>query len=45
LTGPFAVDTIAPTDGWQDSWLEKESERRAASPWAGRAASEATVDA
>ncbi|MFJ5841648.1 Rieske 2Fe-2S domain-containing protein [Streptomyces shenzhenensis] len=31
--GPLAVDTIAANDGWQERWLEKEAERRQASPW------------
>ncbi|MDP9792224.1 phenylpropionate dioxygenase-like ring-hydroxylating dioxygenase large terminal subunit [Catenuloplanes nepalensis] len=34
LTGPLAVDTIAPNDGWEDTWRQREAERRAASPWA-----------
>jgi len=34
LTGPLAVDTIAPVDGWEQAWREREAERRAASPWA-----------
>lgn len=36
LTGPLAVDTIAPADGWEAAWREREAERRAASPWAGQ---------
>jgi hypothetical protein len=35
LTGPRAVDTIAPSVGWEQHWREREAERRAASPWAG----------
>jgi phenylpropionate dioxygenase-like ring-hydroxylating dioxygenase large terminal subunit len=35
LTGPLAVDTIASNDSWQERWIEREAERRAASPWAG----------
>jgi hypothetical protein len=34
LVGPYAVDTIAPSDGWQRRWREREAQRRAASPWA-----------
>ncbi len=33
-TGPFAVDTIAANENWQEYWLSKEDERRQASPWA-----------
>lgn len=33
LVGPYAVDTIAPDDTWQEHWLQKEAERRASSPW------------
>jgi phthalate 4,5-dioxygenase oxygenase subunit len=36
LTGPLAVDTIAPGDDWEQAWRDSEAERRAASPWAGR---------
>ncbi|GAA4169592.1 Rieske 2Fe-2S domain-containing protein [Gryllotalpicola koreensis] len=35
LTGPVAMDTIAANDAWHTRWLEREAERRAASPWAG----------
>ncbi|MFG6446181.1 Rieske 2Fe-2S domain-containing protein [Microbacterium sp. P06] len=46
LTGPLAMDTIAANDTWQTRWIEREDERRAASPWAGpHATAEATVDA
>ncbi|WP_371871409.1 RHO alpha subunit C-terminal catalytic domain-containing protein [Phytohabitans rumicis] len=34
LTGPLAVDTVAPADGWEDAWRRREAERRARSPWA-----------
>ncbi|MGX6448234.1 Rieske 2Fe-2S domain-containing protein [Patulibacter sp. S7RM1-6] len=34
LKGPRAVDTIAPTEGWQERWRERETERRERSPWA-----------
>jgi hypothetical protein len=34
LTGPLAVDTIAPADGWERTWREREAERRGKSPWA-----------
>ena len=30
LTGPLAVDTISPTEDWQQPWREHEAERRAA---------------
>lgn len=43
LVGPYAVDTVSPTEGWQDVWLEKEAERRSASPWAGAGAEAAEV--
>lgn len=36
FAGPLAVDTIAPSDSWQQRWLEREDERRQASPWAAR---------
>jgi phenylpropionate dioxygenase-like ring-hydroxylating dioxygenase large terminal subunit len=36
LTGPLAVDTIAPSTGWEEHWREREAERRSASPWASR---------
>ncbi|PWB96026.1 Rieske 2Fe-2S domain-containing protein [Salinibacterium hongtaonis] len=45
FVGPYAVDTIAPTEGWQEVWLQKEAERRAQSPWAGAATREAEIDA
>lgn len=35
LTGPLAMDTIAANDAWQTRWVERERERREASPWAG----------
>jgi len=35
LIGPLAVDTVAPNEGWQEHWREREAERRGASPWAG----------
>lgn len=34
LTGPTAVDTIAPTEGWEEHWRDRERERRSQSPWA-----------
>ncbi|HLU54043.1 MAG TPA: Rieske 2Fe-2S domain-containing protein [Pseudonocardia sp.] len=34
LTGPLAVDTIAPSDDWERAWREREQRRRARSPWA-----------
>lgn len=36
LTGPLAIDTVTPVDGWETAWRTRESERRARSPWAGR---------
>ncbi|MEV5072557.1 aromatic ring-hydroxylating dioxygenase subunit alpha [Microbacterium sp. LMI12-1-1.1] len=46
LTGPIAMDTIAANDAWQSRWVEREQERRNASPWAGpRENVEETVDA
>lgn len=46
LTGPIAMDTIAANDAWQTRWVEREQERRDASPWAGpRENVEETVDA
>ena len=41
LTGPIAVDMIAPATDWQDRWRGREARRRSASPWA--AASAAAV--
>jgi phthalate 4,5-dioxygenase oxygenase subunit len=34
LTGPQAIDMIAPSVGWERHWQRREAERRAASPWA-----------
>jgi phthalate 4,5-dioxygenase oxygenase subunit len=34
LTGPLAVDTIAPSENWEQAWRDRERERRARSPWA-----------
>jgi phthalate 4,5-dioxygenase oxygenase subunit len=46
LTGPIAMDTIAANDAWQTRWVQREQERRAASPWAGPRENVAeTVDA
>ncbi|UFS58657.1 Rieske 2Fe-2S domain-containing protein [Subtercola endophyticus] len=46
FVGPLAVDTIAPTEGWQEHWRLKEQERRAASPWAAQSSTEVeSVDA
>jgi phthalate 4,5-dioxygenase oxygenase subunit len=36
LSGPPAVDTIAPSADWEATWRRRETERREASPWAGR---------
>lgn len=33
--GPVAIDTVAPTDGWRQHWVDRDRQRRAASPWAG----------
>jgi hypothetical protein len=33
LTGPPAVDTLAPAEGWEDAWRDRERERRSRSPW------------
>ena len=35
LTGPLAVDTTAPDEGWQQHWRDQEAERRSRSSWAG----------
>jgi hypothetical protein len=34
LTGPLAVDTVTPSEGWEEAWQAREAERRAQSPWA-----------
>jgi phthalate 4,5-dioxygenase len=34
LTGPMAVDLVAPATGWQERWREHEAARRDRSPWA-----------
>jgi hypothetical protein len=34
LTGPQAVDTVAPAEGWEHAWRQREAERRDRSPWA-----------
>jgi phthalate 4,5-dioxygenase oxygenase subunit len=34
LTGPLAVDTVAPDDDWERAWRDRAAERRDASPWA-----------
>lgn len=33
IRGPKSVDTIAPSEGWQDVWPDVEAERRTACPW------------
>lgn len=43
--GPLAVDLVAPSDGWQELWPQKEAERRAESPWAGASPQGVPVDA
>ncbi|MDP8015158.1 aromatic ring-hydroxylating dioxygenase subunit alpha [Prescottella equi] len=45
LRGPLAVDTIAPTESWEQHWRDREAARRAASPWAGTPADSDQVDA
>jgi phenylpropionate dioxygenase-like ring-hydroxylating dioxygenase large terminal subunit len=35
FTGPAAVDTLAPAEGWEEAWRDRERERRLRSPWAG----------
>lgn len=35
------VDTITPTEGWEEHWRERERARREASPWAGKGSSHA----
>lgn len=37
FTGPLAIDTVAPSEGWQDHWRQRAEQLRAASPWAGLA--------
>jgi phthalate 4,5-dioxygenase len=34
LTGPLAIDTVAPAADWEATWRRREAERRSASPWA-----------
>ena len=33
LTGPLAVDTVAPSESWRQHWRDREAERRRSSPW------------
>jgi nitrite reductase/ring-hydroxylating ferredoxin subunit len=33
IFGPVAIDTIAPVDDWQDSWLQRDAQRRAKCAW------------
>jgi phenylpropionate dioxygenase-like ring-hydroxylating dioxygenase large terminal subunit len=33
-TAPIAIDTVGPSDGWQDAWQGADAERRARSDWA-----------
>ena len=42
LTGPLAVDTLAPSEGWQEHWRAREAQRRGRSPWAQRCAAVAS---
>lgn len=37
ITGPVAVDAIAPIASWQASWVERDQARRAACAWTARA--------
>jgi phthalate 4,5-dioxygenase len=41
LTGPLAIDMIAPGEHWQRHWREREAQRRASSPWCGTGNSDA----
>jgi phenylpropionate dioxygenase-like ring-hydroxylating dioxygenase large terminal subunit len=34
MTGPPAIDTVAPRAEWQARWRQREAERRELSPWA-----------
>ena len=34
LTGPLAVDMIAPAADWQNRWRGRDARRRSESPWA-----------
>ncbi len=38
MTGPATMDAIGPTEGWEKHWPEIDRQRRAAAPWAVRAA-------
>ena len=33
ITGPIAIDTIAPTDDWEGSWTLQDQKRRDACSW------------
>jgi phthalate 4,5-dioxygenase oxygenase subunit len=33
VQGPRSVDTVAPSDSWQEHWPKVEDERRTAAPW------------
>lgn len=33
ITGPIAVDAVAPTDDWESSWKKRDSDRRKACTW------------
>ncbi len=33
IQGPQSVDTVAPSDGWQDTWPGVEAARRSQCPW------------
>jgi phenylpropionate dioxygenase-like ring-hydroxylating dioxygenase large terminal subunit len=37
LTGPLAVDTVAPSESWRQHWRMREAARRRSCPWAGNA--------
>lgn len=36
LTGPTAIDVVSPATDWEQHWRERESHRRAQSPWAAK---------
>jgi phthalate 4,5-dioxygenase oxygenase subunit len=37
LTGPLAVDTVAPSESWRQHWRMREAARRRSCPWSGNA--------
>ena len=34
LTGPIALDAIAPEDDWESVWLDRDAQRRSTTSWA-----------